>query len=576
MFALVATQADWTLHYERSGFLETGRYQEAVDYCRRLAKANRSARVVEYGKSPEGRPMIALLISESGDFDAHRMTSSAKPLIFVQNGIHSGEIEGKDASLMLARDMLIHKKHPELLKGANWLIVPIFSVDAHERFSAFNRINQNGPREMGWRANSQNLNLNRDWIKADAPEMRAQLGLLHKYKPDFFFDNHTTDGMDFQYTLTVDLPSAPTLHPALADWNKKLYTHVKSKCDRAGILTAPYLGASDRSKPENGFTATDYTPRFTHSYVGILNRPAMLVETHVLKPYRERVDATYRVMVETVGYCIQNAPDLKRRVKDASSSLRTGSTVVLDSTLTPEKTPYTFLGFEYVPVDSPITGSKVAAWDRTKPITVETTVRNTFAPGLTASVPDGYAVAPACLEAIDRLGLHGIKFRRLTEATKGRFTGTRFSDVRLPASSFEGRQMPSYKATELEYERTLAKETSIIEVTPENARLLVHLLEPMAPDSFAKWGFMNAFFEQKEYGEDYAVEPLAQKMLRDDEELRAEFNRRLGDPVFANSPSARLRFFFERSSYNDFRLNEYPVVRLNKSQLQELQKKSRQ
>ncbi len=189
---------DWTLVYERSGFLRTGRYEEAVTFCRRLDLASPFAKMVRFGKSPEGREMVALFISKEGKFDPKSWRTSKKPLVFVQNGIHSGEIEGKDASLMLARALLVEGKESKILDGANLLIVPVFSVDAHERFGPYNRVNQNGPVEMGWRATAQNLNLNRDYMKADAPEMRNLLGLLHRFKPDFFFDNHTTDGADWQ------------------------------------------------------------------------------------------------------------------------------------------------------------------------------------------------------------------------------------------------------------------------------------------------------------------------------------------------------------------------------------------
>jgi len=576
MLALLAYADDWSLHYERSGFLETGRYQEAVEYCRRLDKASPSARAIEYGKTPEGRPMVALLISSDNEFSPDRAARSKKPLIFVQNGIHSGEIEGKDASLMLARDMLIHKKHPELLNGANWVIVPVYSADAHERFSAFSRINQNGPREMGWRATGQNLNLNRDWMKADAPETRAQLRLIQRYKPDFFFDNHTTDGMDFQYVLTVDLARAPTIHRGTANWNDRMFERIKSQCEGRGIPTAPYLGAIDRTRPERGFTATDYSPRFTHGYIGVLNRPAMLVETHVLKPYRVRVDATYRVMVEAVAMCVENAAELKALNREADLALSPGDTVAVEAQLTDERTPYRFVGFEYRPIKSEITGSEVANWDRSRPITVETFVRNSFAPAQTVTLPGGYLIPSPCLEAIERLRFHGIPFKRLTAPVEGTFEGYRFTEVRLPASSFEGRQMPTYRSVPEARKRLFPVGSAVVEVSPKYARLLAHLLEPTAPDSLMRWGFFNAFLESKEYAEDYAMEPYARKMLASDPALKEEFERRLQNPEFARSPSARLRFFYERSPYYDQRLNEYPVVRLTKEQLAEVQKKSRQ
>ena len=237
--ALMLAQ-DWTLHYERSNFLETGRYEEAVSYCRRLAKASPYARVIEYGTSPQGRKMVALLVSRDKAFDAAKMRASKKPLIFIQNGIHSGEIEGKDATLMLARDMLITGKEKALYEGANLVIVPIFNVDGHERFSPYNRINQNGPREMGWRGTAQNVNLNRDWMKADTTEMQAQVRLVQRFRPDFLFDNHTTDGSDHPYVLTLGIPMSGALSPALRTWQRNYYNNLKIRTDADGFLTSPY------------------------------------------------------------------------------------------------------------------------------------------------------------------------------------------------------------------------------------------------------------------------------------------------------------------------------------------------
>ncbi|RYG45442.1 peptidase M14, partial [bacterium] len=274
---------DLTLKCEKTGFLETGRYEEAVAFCRALAKRTKKARVVEYGRSPEGRPMIALLLSDEEGPTVEKLRKSKKPVVFVQNGIHSGEIEGKDASLILARQMAITGERKELLKGLDWVIVPIFSVDAHERFGPYNRINQNGPKEMGWRTTSQNFNLNRDWIKADAPEMRNQISFIQRLRPDFLFDNHTTDGSDHQYPLTVSVPWWPELPAATAIFQRALYNDVVKGCERDGVLTAPYFSLNDSEHPEKGLSVEAFGPRYSHGYWTWLGRPSMLVETHVLK-----------------------------------------------------------------------------------------------------------------------------------------------------------------------------------------------------------------------------------------------------------------------------------------------------
>lgn len=568
-------QPDWQTHYEKSGFVETGRYSEAVDYCKRLAVASRDAKVIKYGKSPEGREMIALVISSEHSFSAKDAAISKKPLIFVQNGIHSGEIEGKDASLMLARDLLIEHKFPEILKGVNLIIVPVFSVDAHERFSPFNRINQNGPKDMGWRATAQNLNLNRDYMKADGGEMKNQLRLLHDWKPDFFFDNHTTDGADYQYTITLDLPFAQTQDPALAIWSRQTYDEVRDKLDAKGYLTAPYLELRDAGDPSKGFAVDDYPPRYSNGYLAAMNRASMLVETHMLKPYKDRVDSTYWAMVFTMQRCARSGGDLRAMGKNAdlaeSNKPAEGKSVVLASEVTEEKRPFTFKAWEYKPYESSISGVKVNAWDTSKPIDVPSFVQDQYKPSVTVTLPAAYAVPPQWKDVQNLLALHGIKGFPIKVTTATNFSTFKFADVKFGGSPFESRFMPQCTAVPIEEERTLMPGTMIYPTQQVGQKLLAQLLEPTGPDSLLRWGFFNVMFEGKEYFEDYSMEPIAKKMYDSDPKLRAEFDEKMKDEKFAKNSRARLQFFYERSPYYDKWLNKYPVVRLTAAQLKMFQ-----
>jgi hypothetical protein len=570
--------ADWQLTFDRTNGLETGRLAEAYDFIRRLDEASPKAKVIRYGTSPQGREMRALLISDDENFEPRRWAASRKPTVFVQNGIHSGEIEGKDATLILAREMLIEKKHSDHLKNANYVIVPVFSLDAHERFGAFNRANQNGPKEMGWRATAQNLNLNRDWMKADAPEMKAEIGLIQKYRPDYFFDNHTTDGADYQYTLTLGIPFAQSTGEATAKFNRNLYETIRPKCDRAGFLTSPYFSLNDQADPSKGITLQDFSPRYSHGYLAAMDRPAMLVETHVLKPYKDRVWATHRVMLEAIDYCITNRDALKamNRASDARyQQLTEGANVVLSSRLSQERTPFTFLGFEWAPITYQSSGKPVSGWDTSKPISVPSFVRWSFEPEVTVAAPAAYAIPPEWTDVHENLKLHGITSRLLKSETRVSAEVTRFSQVRFPTQPFESRFQPSFRADVRKEEVALPAGTRIYPAAQLNGKLLIHLMEAGGPDSLVKWGSFNAIFEPKEYAADYAMAPFADRMLQDSK-LRAEFEERLKDPNFANSVSARLAFFYERSPYFDQVLNRYPVLRIDTGAWSQLQKNSKQ
>ncbi len=522
--------------------------------------------------------MVGLLISTEGAFTPERVRRSKRPFVIVNNGIHSGEIEGKDASLILAREILITRSEVALGKGANLLIVPVFSCDAHERFGPYNRINQNGPREMGWRATANNLNLNRDFIKADGGEMKAMLRLLHTWKPDFFFDNHTTDGADFQYVVQLQVPVAQSQDGEIAQWSKAMWDIVSKQVEQDGFLNAPYFNLVDRSDPAKGISIGDFGPRYSTGYLAAMNRPAMLVETHVLKPYEPRVRATYSVVKRTIEACIRYGPNLKLAIRNAdarAAQTRPGQPVVLEADLTEARRPFLFKGLEYTPIESSISGSKVAQWSRT-PIAIPSFIRDSYEASLRLPAPAAYAIPPQWTEAIERAKLHGLRSFRTNQAVTDSFESLRFDDVKFPTAPFESRFMPSFKTARVVERRTLIPGTVVVPIAQPGAKLAMHLFEPEAPDSLVRWGFFNVVFEQKEYGEDYAIEPMARKMLASNPALKAEFERRLReDPQFAASPQARLQFFYRRSPYWDDRLNKYPVVRLSAEQLAALRRISR-
>lgn len=555
--------------YETSGGLRTGRYAEAVALSRALAARHpEKLRFFRYGTSPEGRPMTALLLSHEGAFDPATLLASKRPLVVIQNGIHSGEIEGKDATLPMLRDHLEKGLHSPTLERVNLLVIPVYSVDAHERFGPGNRVNQNGPVEMGWRATAQNLNLNRDWMKADAPETCAQIALLDRFRPDFLFDDHTTDGADYRYTLTLGVPWGPTLPPATADWQRKLYGRVAAACDRAGVLTAPYFNLNDSKRPEKGLSVQDYSPRFTNGYLSAINRPSMLVETHMLKPYAERVAATRRVLLETIRLIGQDA-GLKRMNRMADVPPPAGAPVVLDTESDGTTEPFLFKGWRYAGAVSPITGAEIPRWIHT-PVDTPTTVAWNHRPKLTVPRPLSYAYPRAWTEVTERLRAHGIRTELLPALPRGRFYARsedvnavtwRLADVKFPARSFEGRFGPTFRAVAETPKEIDLSDWVVVPVSDRKWRLVMSLMEPEAPDSFLRWGFFNAVTETKEYFEDYAMEPLARRMLADDPALNAEFERMKEDPKFVGR--ARLAWLYDRSIFADRVLNRYPVVRFD-------------
>ncbi|MBL8067115.1 MAG: hypothetical protein JNM28_01580 [Armatimonadetes bacterium] len=570
---MVRADFDWTLTCERTEYAETGRYAEALAFCDQL-RLQPNTHVFPIGKSPEGREMLVVVVST--DSNVLLPKERKKPLLFINNGIHSGEIEGKDADLILARRLLHPDGAPDepfwgdLLDKASFAFIPVLSVDAHERMSPFNRANQNGPREMGWRVTGQNINLNRDWGKLDALEMRNLVDFVNDLAPDFYVDNHTTDGGDWQYTVQYDVPRNPTMDDRVVAVSQNFVDDVMPKLDKAGFLTAPYFGGFDERHPERGLTVGTFGIRYSTGYWAARNRPSMLVETHVLKPYRDRVMATLeanRLTLEWVGKHGQALMEAGRMADMLGQAVEEGDDIVLTARNSGKTRPFTFRGFKFAPYQSEVSGGEIPHWTKEK-VDTPTVIRDQYEPGLTVKAPAGWLVPAPMTDVIERLALHKIV---MVPARPGRveLTAYRFENVALGTETFEGRTMPRYKVVEVRRTVDVPEGSVIVPVGQPLVRLAAQLLEPQSGESFANWGFFNNFFEQKEYAEAYAMEPVAKKML-EDPAVKAAFEEALKDPQFAANPSARLDWFFQRSPFYDSRLLIQPVYRLTGDQFSSL------
>ena len=558
--------ADWALTCEKTEFRETGSYAEAVAYCRRLAEHSPNlAKVETFGTTPQGRPMVALVLGKD---------DPRKPTLFIQSGIHAGEIEGKDATLMLARDVLVKGQHRDLLAKARLVIVPVFNIDGHERTSPYNRINQNGPASMGWRTTAQNFNLNRDYMKLDAPETRALMAYMRKCRSEAFIDNHTSDGGDWQYQMNYDVPRWPNMPGGMAALSEDLNSPLAAKLDLDGWPNAPYFGGVSPSNPERGVTISPFSPRYSHGYAAISGRVSVLVETHMMKPYKDRVLSTYSIDLRTWEWVAGHAEQLLKTEKAGiteDSRAKEGGKLVLTAKAGPTKRPWVFKGWKYTPRDSAVTGGKVSAWTH-EPLDTESSIRDTFVPDLTVTLPANYVVPAEWAGEIGGiLAQHGVRFWRTTTDHTFEADVTLLDGVKFPPQPFENRFMPSYKPVAAKRKVTLRKGSLIVPVGQPMVRVAANLLEAEAPDSLVAWGLFNMIFEQKEGADGHMLEPVAQKMLDSDPKLKAEFEEKLKDPAFASNQSARLDFFYRRSPYWDAQLGVYPVLRMSGVGMKSLQ-----
>ena len=553
---LIVTAGDpWITPAEQAGFATTPDYAATRAYLDRLVAASPLLTLEVFGRTAQGCELYAVRAAKPGP--------GRKPSLFAQAGIHAGEIDGKDAGLMLLRDIALRGKH-RLLDRADLVFVPIFNADGHERSSAYNRPNQRGPDNQGWRTTAQNLNLNRDYLKADTPEMRAMRTYLNRLRPTLILDLHVSDGVDYQYDITFSFPGwagSPTHSPAIGRWLDANYRPaVSAALSRAGHIPGLYIEAIDPRRLEKGAVLSPDQPRFSTGYGELARQPTVLVETHSLKPYRQRVLGTYVLVEESLRLVGSQGPGLDRAAA-ADLAARPATKVLTWKPLdTPLFTIRNFRGIAHDSYRSAASGRDEVRW-LGRPVTFDLPVF-VAQPNVVVTLPAAWWVPATKPEVIDRLALHGIAFERLSQPRTVTLEMVRLKDPKL-GSANEG-HIPLSAAAYVHAPRTETFPAGSVRVPSDQplGLLAAAMLEAESPDSLLAWNFFPEILQRTEYMEGYVIAPLADRMLAADPKLRAEFEAKLkADPKFAADGDARLAWFYQRTPYYDARHLLYPVGR---------------
>lgn len=544
----------WVTPSEQSDFVYTPSYPETMRWITKLCDASDILELVTIGESANGRKIQMVIASLEGKFDKTSIKSSAKPSVLVQAGIHSGEIDGKDAGMMLLRDIAFGKKR-DLLKNANFLFIPILNVDGHERTSPYNRPNQRGPANMGWRTNARNLNLNRDYSKLDSEEIQAVVKVMNEYDPAVYIDLHVTDGADYQFDITYGYTE---YSPSIYKW---LDQFLKPAMDKglkdAGHIPGPLMFAVNDRDFSAGNAEFEYSPRFSNPYGDLRRIASILVENHSLKPYKQRVLGTYIFMETLLNTVNKEGEQLKKSIAN-DRALREKDVVVTwlgadkpDSML--------LLGVESKIEKSTVTNGDYIRWTG-KTYTQQIPYLRSNKPGQKVSRPKAYWVPATCSDVIKRLIAHGIKVELINEPKSMQVDMYRLSNPKFATGPFEGHFRVTTETTPEKRTETFYPGSVRISTEQDLGDLIVYLLEPASPDSFLQWGFFPEIFSQTEYIEEYAIEPLARIMLAKDEKLRNEFEqKKKEDPAFVNNKRAVYQWFYKRSPFVDSRYLLYPV-----------------
>ena len=565
---------------ERSGFVRTGRYPEVVALCEAFAARYPDAvRCFDFGTSPEGRPMKAMAVSRSGALTAEAARERGLPVVLMQGGIHAGEIDGKDAGFLALRQVLEGEAAPDALDALVWLFVPVFNVDGHERFGAWNRPNQRGPEEMGWRTTARNHNLNRDYLKADSPEMQAMLALVEAWDPIAYVDLHATNGAQFEHDISVQIEPLHSGDAALARAGLALRDGLLAGLEAQGSLPLPFYPSFEvHDDPSSGIVDGVSPPRFSHGYFPLRNRFGILVETHSWKEYPVRVRITRNLVVGMLEQAARHGRDWLTIAAeaDARAAALAGQPVALDYAATERTRIVDFRGYAWTRTPSDISGALATRYDESTPQVWKMPLRDEIVPATVVEAPRGGYIVPAAYAGpvAEKLDQHGIDYTRIgcSDMHSFRLCGFnaaepsevevfRADSADFAAQSMEGRQRLAVKGGWTRERRVVRDGALFVPIAQPKARLVMALLEPQAPDSLLQWGWFNNAFERKEYMEAYVAEDIARDMLRDPD-VRAAFERRLAeDPEFAASPAARLEWFHRRHASWDERFGLYPVFR---------------
>ena len=569
--------------YELSNFTKTATYEEAVNWYKKLHRSFPNTELLNIGNSDAGLPIYCfhilpeiLLMNAQDVFPDGRIEygktirqKQFDPIkILINNNIHPGEPEGTDASMLFARDILTKQLRFEkdVYGNTDIYIIVQYNVDGTITRSGTSRANQDGPIEYGFRGNAKNLDLNRDFIKMDSRNAKTLVGFMSKEKFDYFIDNHTSNGADYQYTLTYFHTRVEKLPQYLVKNTLMVDTMLKLSLKRMGYPTSPYVNTM-QEVPDSGLVGFYESPRFATGWAALSHTIGFTVETHMLKPFNKRVDAT-KVFLESFVSCIssdkvrENLVASKASFGFVSKSKPTAYThFKLDQT---KFEMIDFLGYEFGYKPSEVSGLPRLYYDRSKPKTISLKYYNHYIPTDSVELPQAYVIPYAYKEVLERVDLNNIKYNTILEDTIMLCKVSYIVDYNTVKEPYEGHYLHSQvKTKDTMMNVTLRAGDRLIRVNSKNSAFLIATLEPKSPDSYFCWNFFDGILQQKEGYSAYVFEDKAAEILKANPELRKKLElKRKNDLTFAKDGGAQLDFVYKNSVYYEPTHKRYPVSRI--------------
>lgn len=538
-------------------------YEEALSFYKSAESKIKNSKLINCGPTDSGEDLQLFVISPSGEFNRDKLRQQNKCVVLINNGIHPGEPDGIDASILLVHHIITGEyKIPD---GIVLAIVPVYNIDGMLNRSCCTRANQNGPEEGGFRGNGKNLDLNRDFIKCDSDNAKSFNRMYSQWDPDVFADTHTSNGADYTYVMTIIESQKDKLHPELkklmnGTFTPALYSGMKT----AGFPMSPYVNVFTTS-PDSGMDGFLETPRYATGYSTLFNALGYVTESHMLKPFPERVKSTYAFLEVLINTSADFKNEILSSRRTASESVRNQKTFPLFWEIDRSKRDsILFAGYKAVYHKSSITGMNQLGYDRNQPYSKYIPYYNTFKATKTVDKPYAYIIPRAWHNVIALMKLNGVKIYQLAKDTSFETESYIIRDYKSPAKPYEGHFIHTGVILDKKVGVHKFRKGDYVVICDQSVnRAIIETLEPEAHDSYFNWNFFDATLQQKEYYSDYLFEPEAAEMMTNNPPLKQEFEKKKAeDPAFAADKWAMLTWFYKKSKYYEPDHQRYPVHRM--------------
>ena len=536
--------------FERSAGTETPEYKDVIAFYAALADAYNEISLFSFGQTDAGEPLHLVVYSAEGIYNIDEIRNSKKNTLLINNGIHPGESDGIDASMLFLRDIVQNDSLKKNYKNTLIAIIPVYNVGGALNRNTHSRANQNGPKAYGFRGNARNFDLNRDFIKQDTKNSAAFAEIFHTVNPDVFIDNHVSNGADYQYAITHLF----TQHNKLGgDLGEFLETQMRPSLEQSlkekGIDITPYVNVWGTT-PEAGWSQFYDSPRYSTGYTTLFNTLGMMVETHMLKPYKTRVEQTYELLFSMLDFTEKNSNEIKNLRKKAVAQIVANKTYPLHYKVD-KKHPTTlrFKGYEATILESKVTNGRRLFYDRTLPFTKEVNYYNNYIATKEIKLPKAYILQQGWHRVVTRLQNNNIEFNRFKTDTTIVVEVQHIKDYKTRANAYEGHYL-HYNTTVVKTKKRMRfrKGDLYIPIRQNGIRYLIETLEAEGVDSFFNWNFFDTILQQKEGFSGYVFEEVAANFLRKNPAIKKALEEKIKtDENFANNPRAQLSFVYEKT-----------------------------